>query len=334
MHFHIESPLQQLVDSVTCLGAEKKKPYVETISSSNIEKDDGETKDLSKKNDDTKATMAAFSMQNIPVISSLALNSLPPNIKAIPLGVKADSMLQQPTSENSTSKISLLVKKPNTDTPTSSPQSVAPSTSQKKQESSINIPLELLEQIMNGEVSIRSLLANANNINNNTSNVGGDSISDKLVAIDTEMGTIPIIPVKGRGGLQLIPIQPQQRDKVGVERLAPQATLVPTHKTHPTAVYPSPTHPFPLLHPSLSLIPHTPSQLTSSPSTGSSSSPSKTLPPTGKIFNAFFKSKTNLSKCFPFVIHIYYFIQVFRVVFYILSRFAEICAWFQNTNMV
>ena len=260
------SPLQQLVDSVTYLGTEKKKRmedchHTEKATSLKAkEEQTNETKNEIIKMMTTSEEIA-FPLHNIPVISSTALKSLPPNIKAIPLGVNANRLLEQQSSlpNNTNNVVSKNEQNPPT-TPVNeqpSPPVINPS---PKQESSINIPLELFDQIVNGEVSIRTLLANANN---NTNGGEAGSSHNNLVAIDTKMGTIPIIPVKGCGGLQLIPIQQQQRQKQQEgdgevqqpsgfpPRSTPAATMMVSDA-------PSGPYPFPMLHSPLSLIPPVP----------------------------------------------------------------------------
>jgi len=115
---------------------------------------------------------------NIPVISSLALKSLPPNIKAIPLQMNIRDHLDATD-----------VKQPENKPPQKQD-------GQPALKPALDVPIELLNQIINGEVTLHSLSSNSK-----------EEADNNLVAINTEMGTIPIIPVKGDGGLQLIPVQ-------------------------------------------------------------------------------------------------------------------------------
>lgn len=216
-------------------------------------------------------------LHNIPVISSLALNSLPPNIKAIPIGVSAGSLLEQKPSllQTNINNNSQRQPPPPPLKNDHSPSVISPPP--PKLESAINIPLELLDQIVNGEISIRALL---NNIDTTTSGEVGYSNTSNLVAIDTKMGTIPIIPVKGKGGLQLIPIQQDEGKSEQVQQNTIFTSQSSRSVLRPDA--PSETNHFPLLHSTL------PIASTSSHSSTLSSIclkerliPSKSISPTG-----------------------------------------------------
>ena len=120
---------------------------------------------------------------NIPVISPMALNSLPPNIKAIPLGISADTGLPVLSAAvNNGTPVSTEKKSVNKKEDAVYPSGVGVVSGNP----AVSIPMELLNQIMNGEITFHSL-----------SSKSKDLSSSSLVGIDTEMGTIPVIPVKG-----------------------------------------------------------------------------------------------------------------------------------------
>lgn len=276
MHIQTGSPLQQLVDSVTFIGTETNKTMERTHAS---KKDGFEVKkEILKNEEKPKKTLEENNIpsHNIPVISSLALNSLPPNIKAIPLGVSANSLSEWQSSNSSSNFSDKESQK--------LPVNASPSVNippQVKPQSIINIPLELLDQIVNGEISIRTLL---NNIDTTGSGKVTRSNTDNLVAIDTKMGTIPIIPAKGKGGLQLIPIQ-QDQNKGGEIQLKSIFTSQPAPISIPDAPIVS-NPPFPLIHstfPMVSPSPHSPasSSTISSIQLNKRLIPSKSLSPAG-----------------------------------------------------
>ena len=142
---------------------------------------------------------------NIPVISSLALKSLPPNIKAIPLQMNIRDHLNTTATKHSDNEP---LPEKNEEQSASKP--------------ALDIPVELLNQIINGEVALHSLSTNSK-----------DAAGKNLVAINTEMGTIPIIPVKGEGGLQLIPVQ-----KEAHRQPSPSTTHLIRHPP-PAVLYPA-----------------------------------------------------------------------------------------------
>lgn len=158
----------------------------------------------------------------IPVISSLTLKSLPANIHAIPLNISTHDLRKEKILESkvdectSSSQQNSSVQPPidNFELKTTSPDiSTKVTTNQKHvtletvsgqvqtnhyQPTTIpfNIPMDLLNQIANGEIMLHSL-----------PNKSMDPSMTTLAGIKTEMGTIPIIPVTGEGGLQLIPLE-------------------------------------------------------------------------------------------------------------------------------
>ena len=158
-----------------------------------------------------------FAPNAIPVISSLALKSLPPNIKAIPLGISAEDGIKIPTNSS--------VTKSEAVTPVSETNKTSPQINKEKNDeeltAAVNLPIELLNQIVNGNVQLHSMSDKSKETN--------------LVAINTEMGTIPIIPVKGEGGLQLIPIEKDSEPK--------QDQLNPNLNSNRTVLISGPTTP-------------------------------------------------------------------------------------------
>lgn len=196
-------------------------------------------------------------LHTIPVISSLALNSLPPNIKAIPLGVSASSLIEQQSSNINNTVIDKEAQP--------SPINTSPpliNSSSAKPENAINIPMEFLDQIVNGEISIRALLSNIDTTGNAES---ARSNTDNLVAIETKMGTIPIIPVKGKGGLQLIPIQQGQEKVREVQEHNSIFTSQPPSTT--TMLVPDASNEsnhFPLIHPTFPMVSPSPHSASSS----------------------------------------------------------------------
>jgi len=194
------SPLQQLVETVrhsTYLGNDSgtdDAKWKQQTANSKQNSPASKHADSVGKVIDT-GTGHAVLPSNIPVISPLALNSLPPNIKAIPLGISAGTGL--PLVSTAT------ISEP--------PASTAKNNESKNDDSlytggvgnpTVNVPMELFNQIMNGEITFHSLLSKSKDLSSNN-----------LVGIDTEMGTIPVIPVKGEGGLQLIPIEKEAQPK-------------------------------------------------------------------------------------------------------------------------
>ena len=95
---------------------------------------------------------------NIPVISSLALKSLPPNIKAIPLQMNIRDHLNTTATKHSDNEP---LPEKNEEQSASKP--------------ALDIPVELLNQIINGEVALHSLSTNSK-----------DAVGKNLVAINTE----------------------------------------------------------------------------------------------------------------------------------------------------
>lgn len=165
----------------------------------------------------------------IPVITSLALSTLPPNIKAIPLNITADELKKersvshqvqppvlpvpnvasppkQTTSPNGVNVspvkndieiLSTCGSSSNRSSPITSSDCRSPSQEAEQQTVTVNIPVSVLDQIIGGNIALHAL--------NNTPNDCDTSVKS-LAGIDTEMGTIPLIPVSGEGGLKLIPV--------------------------------------------------------------------------------------------------------------------------------
>lgn len=204
--------MQQLVEAVrhsTYLGKDNNDEAILKQQTTNNKKQGSPT---SKQGDNKvieTTTGHTVLPNNIPVISPLALNSLPPNIKAIPLGISADTGLPlvSAAAKNETPVM--------TDEKSENKNENAVYASGVDGNPAVSIPMELLNQIMNGEITFHSLSSKSKDLSSNS-----------LVGIDTEMGTIPVIPVKGEGGLQLIPIEKEaQSEQAPVQPLQPNPLL-------------------------------------------------------------------------------------------------------------
>ena len=145
--------------------------------------------------------------QGIPVISSDVLKNLPRNVRAIPVPDCADSFQdsreEDTDTEQSCEEIDLTEdtessawEPQQSDEEKTDLQFRNPHVKLQPQLSSaslpVDIPYNLLTQIFSGDISLQ---------NRNT------VASNNLVGINTEMGTIPVVPVRGKGGLQLIPLE-------------------------------------------------------------------------------------------------------------------------------
>ena len=214
---------------------------------------------------------------SIPVISSVALTMLPPNVKAIPLNMTAEDLNRDRLLNSNSLMLSL--SKP----PTSVPVSIVSSSvktsgtkdvndcSKSTDQATIpvNIPVNLLNQIMDGDITIHTLPSKSKDAGSSLQTIAG---------IRTEMGTIPLIPVTGEGGLQLIPLnntenvqstdqqstiqQQQMADRLSLQhqvlQTLPRPTIqIPTQNLMHTASSPMlvpPQSPYPLAEASLSML--------------------------------------------------------------------------------
>ena len=145
--------------------------------------------------------------QGIPVISSDVLKNLPRNVRAIPVSDGSESF-QDSREEGTDTEQSFEEIDFTEDTGSSASEHQQSDEAKTHLEFSnaheklrpqlssasmpVDIPYNLLTQIFSGDVSLQ---------NRNT------VASNNLVGISTEMGTIPVVPVSGKGGLQLIPLE-------------------------------------------------------------------------------------------------------------------------------
>ena len=281
---------------------------------------------------------------NIPVVSSLVLSSLPPDIKAIPLNMTVEDLYKQQSichsSTNlpplclpgsvatsvlpsnlgfvsiSQSKDNLLaspkkrttfstechslnpkkiqtelskarttqsvcsprvtkVSVQQTGTQLTSPVTTSVQTVNKDGANPtipVNIPVNMLKEILGGIVTLHSVPVKS---------ADSDGAMQTLAGITTEMGTIPLIPVSGEGGLQLIPLEnssspqittiaknaetvagvtSQEKSPVTSNHAYYQHVLPAQHflQTSPSPYFVQPQvlpYPYPVAAPSLSMLP-------------------------------------------------------------------------------
>ena len=99
----------------------------------------------------------------------------------------------------------------------------------------VNLPMNLLQQIISGDITVHTVP------NRNKSQKSSSGPLQSIAGISTEMGTIPLIPVSGSGGLQLIPIGDasslKAQNTISSQALpipAPSSTAHSTSRTTPS----------------------------------------------------------------------------------------------------
>jgi len=217
------SPLQKLQETVQRQSMENKTLFTNQSEESNTdEHKSNPTEGLSFPSIALQypSSVSSHLHQGIPVISSKCLNNLPDNVKAIPLN---NSLFQHAkdlnqsqnnlkTNNNILSQSSLQGTTLGTSSATLASANTTftnnstdnPPTNEESQSTSVpvDIPVNLLQQIFGGNISLQNKKLTAASEFVNYSNS-----ENKLVGINTEMGTIPILPVCGTGGFQLIPLE-------------------------------------------------------------------------------------------------------------------------------
>ena len=178
--------------------------------------------------------------QGIPVISSDALKNLPGNVKAIPVHDGSNSFqdsreentdTEQPCEETDlTEENESSASEPYQSDEAKSDLQFSNTLLKSQQQLSsatmpVDIPYSLLTQIFSGDISLqnRNIVA-----------------SNNLVGINTEMGTIPVVPVSGKGGLQLIPLEetPNIKETTQIEPKARFSGSVSSTNTTPAVGFP------------------------------------------------------------------------------------------------